>query len=327
MYKQFFGLTRNPFEISPDPFFYHPTPRHNEALANLHYGVGRRKGFIVITGEVGTGKTLLVRCLLAELRKNNIAFGYVFNPLLTVTEFFQYIMADLGLPYAGRTKTEMLLDLNRYLIQRHARGLVTALVVDEAQALKSDLLEEIRLLTNLETSQQKLLQIVLMGQPELEGVLDSPHLRQLKQRISLRCQLLPLDEQQTHAYVLSRLERAGAAPNPPVFSPEALAAVYEYSHGIPRIVNTLCENSMVNGFAREQRTIGADVVTEVASDFRFTVPPSQPEQEISLPAAVQEENGESLLRSLFRLLRSNDNQSSNSDEKPMPTTAGRRVQS
>ncbi len=190
MYKQFFGLTRNPFEISPDPFFYHPTPRHNEALANLHYGVGRRKGFIVITGEVGTGKTLLVRCLLSELRKNNIAFGYVFNPLLPVVEFFQYIMADLGLPYAGRTKTEMLLDLNRYLIQRHARGLITALVVDEAQALRHELLEEIRLLTNLETSQQKLLQIVLMGQPELEIMLDSPELRQLKQRVALRCQLL-----------------------------------------------------------------------------------------------------------------------------------------
>ena len=137
MYKQYFGLTRNPFEISPDPFFYHPTPRHNEALANLHYGVGRRKGFIVITGEVGTGKTLLVRCLLSELRKNNIAFGYVFNPLLPVVEFFQYIMADFGLPYSGRTKTEMLLDLNRFLIQRHARGLITALVVDEAQALRT----------------------------------------------------------------------------------------------------------------------------------------------------------------------------------------------
>ena len=168
MYKQFFGLSKNPFEISPDPFFYHATPRHNEALANLHYGVGRRKGFIVITGEVGTGKTLLVRCLLAELRKNNIAFGYVFNPLLSTTEFFQYIMADLGLQYSGRSKTEMLLDLNRFLIQRHARGLITALVVDEAQALRPELLEEIRLLTNLETSQQKLLQIVLMGQPELE---------------------------------------------------------------------------------------------------------------------------------------------------------------
>src|SRR5215813_2767097 len=253
MYKQYFGLTRNPFEISPDPFFYHPTPRHNEALANLHYGVGRRKGFIVITGEVGTGKTLLVRCLLAELRKNNIAFGYVFNPLLSTVEFFQYIMADLGLPYAGRSKTEILLDLNRFLIQRHARGLITALVVDEAQSLQPELLEEIRLLTNLETSQQKLLQIVLLGQPELETLLDSPQLRQLKQRIALRCQLLPLDEQQTRSYVLSRLERAGANPETPIFSDDSLSTLHEYSRGIPRIINNLAENAMVNAFAREQR--------------------------------------------------------------------------
>jgi general secretion pathway protein A len=327
MYKQFFGLTRNPFEISPDPFFYHATPRHNEALANLHYGVGRRKGFIVITGEVGTGKTLLVRCLLAELRKNNIAFGYVFNPLLSVTEFFQYIMADLGLPYTGRTKTEMLLDLNRFLIQRHARGLITALVVDEAQALRSDLLEEIRLLTNLETSQQKLLQIVLMGQPELDAVLDSAALRQLKQRVSLRCQLLPLDEPQVRLYIQSRLERAGAAAEPPIFSNEAFSKIYEYSHGIPRIINTLCENALVNAFAREQRTVTGEMITEVADDFRLSnaPPPSMPEQEISIPSAVSGDNGESLLRSLFRLLRNTDSQQTNSDEKPMHTSAGRRV--
>ena len=306
MYKQFFGLTRNPFEISPDPYFYHPTPRHNEALANLHYGVGRRKGFIVITGEVGTGKTLLVRCLLSELRKNNIAFGYVFNPLLPVVEFFQYIMADFGLPYSGRTKTEMLLDLNRFLIQRHARGLITALVVDEAQALRAELLEEIRLLTNLETSQQKLLQIVLMGQPELEIVLDSPELRQLKQRVALRCQLQPLDESQTHSYVLSRLERAGAAPEPPVFSEEAMEKIFEYSRGIPRIINTLCENSMVNAFANEQRPVTGEMVTDVAADFRL-ISPALPE-EVPLAAATGAENNESLLRSLFRMVRSMDNQ-------------------
>src|SRR5271169_1978756 len=304
MYKQFFGLTKNPFEISPDPYFYHATPRHNEALANLHYGVGRRKGFIVITGEVGTGKTLLVRCLLAELRKNNIAFGYVFNPLLSTTEFFQYIMADLGLQYSGRSKTEMLLDLNRFLIQRHARGLITALVVDEAQALRPELLEEIRLLTNLETSQQKLLQIVLMGQPELEAVLDSPGLRQLKQRVSLRCQLLPLDEEQTHGYVLSRLERAGAKPEPPVFEPEALAKVFEYSRGIPRIINNLCENAMVNAFAREQRTVTADMITEVAADFRLTGSIATPEEPVGTTETQQ--NNESLLRSLFRVLRTMD---------------------
>jgi general secretion pathway protein A len=323
MYKQFFGLTKNPFEISPDPFFYHATPRHNEALANLHYGVGRRKGFIVITGEVGTGKTLLVRCLLAELRKNNIAFGYVFNPLLSTTEFFQYIMADLGLQYSGRSKTEMLLDLNRFLIQRHARGLITALVVDEAQALRPELLEEIRLLTNLETSQQKLLQIVLMGQPELEGVLDSPGLRQLKQRVSLRCQLLPLDEEQTRGYVLSRLERAGAKADPPIFEPEALAKVSEYSRGIPRIINNLCENSMVNAFAREQRTVTADMITEVAADFRLTGSIATPEEPVGT-AEAQQQNNESLLRSLFRVLRTMDSNQS-LEEKPVPSDDGRRV--
>jgi len=323
MYKQFFGLNKNPFEISPDPFFYHATPRHNEALASLHYGVGRRKGFIVITGEVGTGKTLLVRCLLAELRKNNIAFGYVFNPLLSTNEFFQYIMADLGLQYSGRSKTEMLLDLNRFLIQRHARGLITALVVDEAQALRPDLLEEIRLLTNLETSQQKLLQIVLMGQPELECVLDSPGLRQLKQRVSLRCQLLPLDEEQTRAYVFSRLERAGAGSEPPVFEPEALARVFEYSRGIPRIINNLCENAMVNAFARDQRTLTADMITEVAVDFRLTGSISTPEEPGGTDA-VSPENNESLLRSFFRVLRTMDN-TEPLEEKSVPSADGRRV--
>jgi general secretion pathway protein A len=322
MYKQFFGLARNPFEISPDPFFYHPTPRHNEALANLHYGVGRRKGFIVITGEVGTGKTLLVRCLLAELRKNNIAFAYVFNPLLPVVEFFQYIMADFGLPYAGRTKTEMLLDLNRFLIQRHARGLITALVVDEAQALRPDLLEEVRLLTNLETSQQKLLQIVLMGQPELEMVLDSPELRQLKQRVALRCQLQPLDHDQTRAYIIARLERAGAPAEPAIFSDEAFEKLYEYSRGIPRIINNLCENSMVNAFANEKRPVTGDMITEVAADFRL-IPQAMPEDVVASAASV-EENNESLLRSLFRIMRTMDDQPIPA-EKPLQATAGRRA--
>jgi len=321
MYKHFFGMNRNPFEISPDPFFYHPTPRHNEALANLHYGVGRRKGFIVITGEVGTGKTLLVRCLLAELRKSNIAFGYVFNPLLSTTEFFQYIMADFGLPYAGRSKTEILLDLNRFLIQRHSRGLITALVVDEAQDLHPELLEEIRLLTNLETSQQKLLQIVLLGQPELETLLDSPELRQLKQRVALRCQLQPLDEAQTRAYVLSRLERAGAKPGVPIFTEESLSTLHEYSRGIPRIVNNLCENAMVSAFARQQKPVTPDIIAEVAADFRLTPASALPEEPSS---AVREgqENGESVLRSFFRALRTVD---SEDIAKPISSNAVRRA--
>src|SRR5208283_3582699 len=206
----------------------------------------------------------------------------------------------------------------------HARGLITALVVDEAQALRHDLLEEIRLLTNLETSQQKLLQIVLMGQPELEVILDSQELRQLKQRVALRCQLQPLDAQQTHSYILSRLERAGAASAPPTFSPEALDKIYEYSHGIPRIINTLCENSMVNAFSSEQRPVAPEIVIEVAADFRLT-PPSLPEEaSLSLPGAARGENGESLLRSLFRLLRTMDDQTIEA-EKSLDTVVGRRV--
>jgi type II secretory pathway predicted ATPase ExeA len=215
----------------------------------------------------------------------------------------------------------MLLDLNRFLIQRHARGLITALVVDEAQALRPDLLEEIRLLTNLETSQQKLLQIVLMGQPELELQLDSPELRQLKQRVALRCQLLPLDKEQTRTYVLARLERAGAAHESELFSEEAMAQVYEYSRGIPRIINNLCENALVSAFARQQPVVGADIVGEVAADFRL-VPPSSLPEEPSNTHAPQEESSESLLRSLFRALRSMDGQSL--EEKPMQP-AGRRT--
>src|ERR1700693_211674 len=182
MYKKFYGLTSNPFEVSPDPFFFYPTPRHTEALANLAYAVLRRKGFIVVTGEVGTGKTLLVRCLLDSLTRNRVAFAYVYNPLLSLPEFLAQLLTDLGMPSQGRPKTEMLSRLNNYLLARASRGGITALIIDEAQLLSWELLEEIRLLTNLETSQHKLLQIVLVGQPELDSRLDSQELRQLKQR-------------------------------------------------------------------------------------------------------------------------------------------------
>ncbi len=225
--------------------------------------------------------------------------------------------------YSGRSKTEMLLDLNRFLIQRHARGLITALVVDEAQALRPELLEEIRLLTNLETSQQKLLQIVLMGQPELEGVLDSPDLRQLKQRVSLRCQLLPLDEEQTRSYILSRLERAGRQVRSAIFDDEALAKVYEYSRGIPRIINNLCENAMVNAFAREIHTVTPDMISEVAADFRLGTLRQLRKSRPRVPR-FRQENNESLLRSLFRLLRTMDNEQP-LEEKPIPSADGRRV--
>src|SRR3954465_10399310 len=197
MYKAFYGLATNPFELSPDPKFFFGTPRHNEALASLSHGIDRRKGFIVVTGEVGTGKTLLARCLLRSLNSQKICFAYVFNPLLSTLEFLQYCVRDMGISVVGRTKGELLTEFYQYLISRHHQHSTAALIVDEAHLLSWELLEEIRLLTNLETGQQKLLQIVLIGQPELERKIDAPELRQLKQRITLRSRLNPLSAGET----------------------------------------------------------------------------------------------------------------------------------
>jgi general secretion pathway protein A len=303
MYRKFYGLARNPFEISPDPYFFYPTPRHNEALANLNYGVQRRKGVVVVTGEVGTGKTLLVRCLLDSLNRSQIAFAYVFNPRLSVPDFLRYMLTDLRLPMNGRTKSEMLAHLNSYLIARFRRGSTAVLVVDEAQLLSWELLEEIRLLTNLETSQQKLLQIVLVGQPELDRRLDSPHLRQLKQRVGLRCSLEPLGIDELKGYILRRLELAGAnSHGGSIFAEEAIVAVRQYSRGIPRLVNTLCENSLVAGYAKQTKQITRDIVQEVAADFRLDMPSVVPAEGLEDP-----ESRKRALKALFRMIEDLDN--------------------
>jgi general secretion pathway protein A len=272
MYKQFYGLKGSPFEISPDPKFYFATPLHNEALASLVYGVMNRKGFVVTTGEVGTGKTLLVRCFLQWLTKNVIPFSHVFNTRLSTLEFLQYFTADLGMPVVNN-KAELLLQLNHYLIAQYRRGSTTVLVVDEGQLLASEVLEEIRLLTNLETVEQKLLQIILVGQPELEQKLDSPGLRQLKQRISFRCRLAPLTLEQTRNYITHRLEVAGAKSALAGLFPESTAAaVAHYSRGIPRLINTLCENALIEGFARNVRVIPAEMIAQIAADARLESP-------------------------------------------------------
>jgi general secretion pathway protein A len=284
MYKEFYGLTRNPFEVSPDPFFFCPTPRHAEALAHLVYGVLRRKGFVVVTGEVGTGKTLLVRCLLEALSKNKIASAYVYNPMISVPEFLTHVINDLGLPAStAGTKSEVLSRLNNYLMERSRQDLTTALIVDEAQLLSWELLEEIRLLTNLETTKHKLLQIVLVGQPEFEGKLDSQQLRQLKQRISLRCSLKPLKSDELKGYIYRRLELAGANSHAAaIFPDKTIALIEKFSRGLPRLVNTLCENSLLLGFGHSLRQITSEIVQEVARDLRL-----DSSAEGSVPHAIQ----------------------------------------
>jgi general secretion pathway protein A len=273
MYKTFFNLKRNPFDLTPDPSCFVPTRRHNEALAALYYGVRGHKGFVVMTGEVGTGKTFLLRCLLRQLKESNeIAYAYLFNSRLSATEFLQYILSDFGLPASGKNKCELILDLSQFLVARGSKQLTTVLIVDEAHHLSADLLEEVRLLSDLETADDKLLQIVLVGQPELDKKLDSIELRQLKQRIALRAHLDPLDSEETKVYIERRLEIAGAdLSRTPLFSAETIAVVYRHSRGIPRLINTICENALVTAYARQSPSVTAEIVEDVAKEFRLDI--------------------------------------------------------
>lgn len=271
MYRAYFNLTRNPFELTPDPTFLFSTRKHNEALAALYYGVRRHKGFVVVTGEVGTGKTLLLRCLLRLFEQSaDIAYAYVFNSLLSPAEFLQYIIADLGLQPQGKNKSELLLDLSRFLISRKAEKKTTILIVDEAHHLSTEVLEEIRLLTNLETADDKLLQVVLLGQPELDAKLDSVELRQLKQRIALRAKLDPLNEEETLGYIKRRLQVAGNDQEfDSLFPVESVRAIYRYSGGLPRVINSLCENALINAFAKQTRSITLEMIEAIAQDLRL----------------------------------------------------------
>lgn len=271
MYKAFYNLKRNPFDITPDPAFLYSTKKHNEALAALYYGVRRRKGFVVLTGEVGTGKTLLVRCLLQILRRADVAFAYVFNSRLSPTEFLQYVAGDFHLSAAGKSKSELLLELGTYVISRGQRNLTTVLIIDEAHHLSADVLEEVRLLTNLETPQAKLLQILLIGQPELEEKLDSDNLRQLKQRISLRARLGPLEFEETSGYIHRRLQLAGAPRPDEIFPLDTVLEIQRHSRGYPRLINTLCENGLIQGYANQSPAVTAETIQEIAADFRLNV--------------------------------------------------------
>ena len=299
MYKKFYKLQRNPFEITPDPSFLYLTGRHKEALAALYHGVHRRKGFVVLTGEVGTGKTLLIRCLLQLLSGSEVNYAYVFNTRISALEFLQYIATDLGLSVWGKNKAQVLHELSRFVVTRHQKNLATLIVVDEAHHLTTEILEEVRLLTNLETAQQKLVQIMLVGQPELAEKLDSFELRQLKQRVALRCKLEPLNLEETIGYVRRRLQLAGAGNNGNDFLPDAtIAKIHRRAGGIPRVINTLCENALITAFARQLPQVNTAIVQEVAKDFCLGV--------TSSPQTQTSTGNDELLEAMRTLLELHD---------------------
>lgn len=269
MYLQFYGLRDIPFSLTPDPRFLYFTASHREVMANLHYGIQHGKGLIVVTGEVGTGKTTMLRAMISRLDRS-VLTSYIFNPGLEVTELYQHLSADFGLGQYT-SKSDALQKLGRLLMMRHSRGLRTVLIVDEAQGLSRELLEEVRLLLNFETYTEKQLQIVLTGQPELRTVLNSPALRQLKQRISLRCEIKPLKADEVSGYIRTRLKVAGAS-RLDLFTADAVALIYRASEGIPRLVNNICDNVLLNGYATNTRTIGADMIAEVAESLDLLQP-------------------------------------------------------
>ncbi|HJZ64157.1 MAG TPA: AAA family ATPase [Candidatus Acidoferrum sp.] len=277
MYKSFYNLKENPFNVNPDPRFLYLTKQIEEALTGLMYGIQTRKGFITLTGEVGTGKTTLVNRLLDWLHHRNARTAFLFNSRMNSSQLFDFILAEFEIQCDSKSKSQQLMKLNSWLLDRYRGGETVVLIIDEAQNLTYPVLEEIRLLTNLETSTEKLLQIVLSGQPELEEKLKLPQLRQLRQRIMLRCRTTPFLQEQTQEYIHERL-RIGGASGAPIFSPKAIEAIHMYSMGIPRVINLLCEHSLVNGFAEQIRPIQPPTVEEVAREFQLDevepIPPS-----------------------------------------------------
>ena len=268
MFEEFFGLKCNPFRINPDPRSLLLTPNTREALGCLVYALHTRRGFVMLTGEVGTGKTTLLNLILAHLCSKQAATAFIFNPRMEALDFIEFMMQDFGVPIKGKTKGQLLFEFNQWLLERHREGQEVVLVIDEAHNLSADLMEEIRLLTNLETSSEKLLQIVLSGQPELVDKLNLPEMRQLKQRITLRCRTFPLNASETTEYIARRIQLAGGNAVQ-IFSPKSVAAIYHYSRGIPRIVNVLCEHALITSFAEQQKLVIPETVTAVAQELQL----------------------------------------------------------
>jgi general secretion pathway protein A len=300
MYKSFFGLKENPFNVNPDPRYLFLTKEIEEALSGLMYGVQNRKGFITLIGEVGTGKTTLVNRLIDWLHQRRARTAFLFNSRMNTNQLFDFILAEFGISCESRTKSHQLMKLNQWLLERYRAGETTVLIVDEAQNLTYPVLEEIRLLTNLETSTEKLLQIVLSGQQELEEKLKLPQLRQLRQRIMLRCKTSPLTKEQTHDYIIERLRIAGASGEL-IFTPKTVETIHLYSLGIPRVVNLLCEHSLINAYVEQQRSISPKIVESVAHEFQLDeVEPTAPAGSTRIDAEVY--NSESFVQNLGEAL-------------------------
>jgi general secretion pathway protein A len=270
MYKEFYGLRENPFNVTSDPHFLYMSRRHKEALASLIYGIEERKGFIEITGEIGTGKTTLCRALLNELSpKTKTAF--ILNPRLSEIQFMRAVIDDFGIIAKNNSKIEIIKALNRFLIEQLSTGNNVVLIIDESQNLNKNLLEEIRLLSNLETEKEKLFQIVLVGQPELKIKLNSPELAQLKQRITVRYHIYPLEKADIESYINHRLNVAGAEAGSIYWDDNAIDELYSYSEGVPRLINIACDRSMLLGYVKEIKAFDKDVILKAISEIENTV--------------------------------------------------------
>jgi len=291
MYTDFYHLSEKPFNITPDPKFLYLNGRYREALASLNYGIAERKGFITLIGEAGTGKTTLLNKLLDQLDEKTKTV-FIFNTNVTFEEILEYIFAEFDLPVHSGKKLYMLQRLNAFLLEELRGGGNVAVLIDEAQDLDIGVLENLRLLSNLETAKEKILQIVLSGQPELEQKLASPELRQLRQRIAVNCRLTPLSREELGEYIEFRLQAAGCE-DPKMFTRDAEEQVWQFSQGIPRLVNVVCDNALVIGYALGKKRIGADVVREASSDLLATQPSTLPrdasrvaEAEVEVPPPV-----------------------------------------
>jgi len=267
MYEAFYGLKERPFELVPNPRFLFLTPRQREALSNLQYGLTTPRGLTLMIGEAGTGKTTLMQAALAEMSPNTVKVVLMSNPTLTRPEFYEFLARAFGLTQAASdSKARFLVELRNELLERQQAGVISTLVIDEAQSIPFELLEEIRLLSNIETTTSKLLNVILAGQPELSDRLNDKTLRQLKQRISLRCLLTPMELNETASYMAGRIRIAGGRPEQ-VFTREAVGAVFQASGGLPRTVNVISDNALIGGFAAQVRPINAKFVEEVCRDF------------------------------------------------------------